>query len=111
MPLAFIVPGALDLDTFDGRTWIGVVPFRMTGIRPRWLPPVPWLSAFAELNVRTYVTVGGKPGGNEPLAITCAEAAGLAGRSDRIRSRVATASSCRNGSTPLAFSASTTAWD
>jgi hypothetical protein len=57
-----LVPAALELDTFDGHAWVGVVPFRMTGIRPRWLPPLPWFSAFAELNVRTYVNVGGKPG-------------------------------------------------
>lgn len=57
-----LVPAALELDTFEGQAWVGIVPFRMTGIRVRWLPPVPWLSAFAELNVRTYVTVGGKRG-------------------------------------------------
>lgn len=57
-----LVPAGLELDTFEGQAWVGVVPFRMTGIRARRLPPVPWLSAFAELNVRTYVTVGGKPG-------------------------------------------------
>jgi uncharacterized protein YqjF (DUF2071 family) len=34
----------------------------MTGVRPRALPPLPWLSAFPELNVRTYVTTRGKPG-------------------------------------------------
>jgi uncharacterized protein YqjF (DUF2071 family) len=55
-------PLAPALDTFDGRAWVGVVPFRMSGVRPRWLPAVPWLSAFPELNVRTYVTVGGTPG-------------------------------------------------
>ena len=57
-----LVPPSLDIDTFDGVAWIGIVPFRMTGIRPRFCPPVPRLSAFAELNVRTYVTHGGKPG-------------------------------------------------
>jgi uncharacterized protein len=56
------IPPPLTLDTFDGTAWIGVVPFRMTGVRPRALPPLPWLSAFPELNVRTYVTTGGKPG-------------------------------------------------
>lgn len=60
--LRLLVPAGLELDTFEGQAWIGVVPFRMTGIRPRGLPPLPWLSAFPELNVRTYVTVGGKPG-------------------------------------------------
>jgi len=56
------VPPALALDTFDGRAWLGVIPFRMTGVRPRGVPALPGLSAFPELNVRTYVTVGGKPG-------------------------------------------------
>jgi uncharacterized protein len=56
------VPAALDVDLFDGQAWISVVPFRMSGIRPRYLPALPWLSAFAELNVRTYVVRDGKPG-------------------------------------------------
>jgi uncharacterized protein YqjF (DUF2071 family) len=56
------VPRQLTIDTFDGSGWLGVVPFRMSGIRPRLLPAVPWLSAFPELNVRTYVTVGGISG-------------------------------------------------
>ena len=56
------VPGSLDLDLFNGQAWIGVVPFRMSGIRPRHLPALPWISAFAELNVRTYVVRDGKPG-------------------------------------------------
>src|ERR687894_454117 len=57
-----LIPSALTLDTFDGSAWLGVVPFRMSGVRPRSLPRVPWLSAFPELNVRTYVTAEGKPG-------------------------------------------------
>jgi uncharacterized protein YqjF (DUF2071 family) len=56
------VPEELEIQTFDGTPWIGVVPFRMEGIRHRLLPPIPGLSAFPELNVRTYVTLGGKPG-------------------------------------------------
>ena len=56
------VPATLDLDLFNGQAWIGVVPFRMSGIRPRYLPPLPWLSAFTELNVRTYVVRDGRPG-------------------------------------------------
>ena len=50
-----LVPGCLDLDTRDGSAWVGVVPFRMSGVRPRGLPPLPGLSRFPELNVRTYV--------------------------------------------------------
>ena len=56
------VPPQLELDTFDGQAWIGVVPFGMTRVYPRGAMPVPWLSHFLELNVRTYVTLGGKPG-------------------------------------------------
>lgn len=57
-----LVPPQLTLDTFDGACWVGVVPFRMSGIHARGLPPLPGLSRFPELNVRTYVTHGGKPG-------------------------------------------------
>ena len=59
------VPASLDIETFDGSAWLGVVPFRMSGTRPRMVPPVPGMSAFPELNVRTYVTPAGtkeKPG-------------------------------------------------
>jgi uncharacterized protein YqjF (DUF2071 family) len=57
-----IVPGELQIDTFARQAWISVVPFRMSGVRLRGTPALPWLSAFPELNVRTYVTCGGKPG-------------------------------------------------
>ena len=57
-----LIPGSLRLDTFDGDAWIGVVPFHMSGIRARFMPPIPGLWAFPELNVRTYVTHGQKPG-------------------------------------------------
>src|ERR671933_2800671 len=57
-----LIPPALKLDTFDGAAWLGITPFRMERTRPRFLPTVPWLSSFPELNVRTYVTAEGKPG-------------------------------------------------
>jgi uncharacterized protein YqjF (DUF2071 family) len=50
-----LVPAGLEIDTFDGAAWIGVVPFQMTHIHTRWTPPLPMLSAFAETNLRTYV--------------------------------------------------------
>lgn len=56
------VPDVLPLDAWDGVGWIGVVPFHMTGIRLRGLPPIPGTDRFPELNVRTYVTLNGKPG-------------------------------------------------
>jgi uncharacterized protein YqjF (DUF2071 family) len=57
-----LVPKQLVLDKFDNQAWVGVVPFHMSGIRGRGLPAIPGLSRFPELNVRTYVTYGGKPG-------------------------------------------------
>ncbi len=56
------IPARLALDTFEGQCWLGVVPFRMSGVRLRGTPAVPLLSAFPELNVRTYVVADGKPG-------------------------------------------------
>jgi uncharacterized protein YqjF (DUF2071 family) len=56
------IPRRLQLDTHEGEVWLGIVPFGMRGTRPRWLPPVPGLSSFPELNVRTYVVADDKPG-------------------------------------------------
>jgi uncharacterized protein YqjF (DUF2071 family) len=60
--LAPLIPRGLVLDTFDGQAWLGVVPFTMTGVKPRGSPDLPYFSAFHELNVRTYVTHGGTGG-------------------------------------------------
>jgi len=60
--LRAVVPRAFPLDTFEGDAWLGVVPFRMTNVGPRLAPSLPGLSIFPELNVRTYVRVGDKPG-------------------------------------------------
>ncbi|HEY7021845.1 MAG TPA: DUF2071 domain-containing protein [Ktedonobacterales bacterium] len=74
-----LIPASLELDRYEGEAWLGVVPFLMRNVRPRALPAVPWLSAFPELNVRTYVTVGGKAGvyffsldAGNPLAVAIA---------------------------------------
>lgn len=56
------IPAGLELDLHQGQAWVAVVPFRMSGVRARFLPELPGLSAFPELNVRTYVTRGGTPG-------------------------------------------------
>jgi uncharacterized protein YqjF (DUF2071 family) len=56
------LPEGLELELFEGDAWIGVTPFRVTGLRPRGLPPAPVVSSFLEVNTRTYVTAGGKPG-------------------------------------------------
>jgi uncharacterized protein YqjF (DUF2071 family) len=60
--LAPVVPPELPLDTYEGKAWIGVTPFRVRGLRLRGTAPVPVLSSFAEINVRTYVTLEGRPG-------------------------------------------------
>lgn len=57
-----VVPSPLPVDTFAGTAWIGVTPFLIRGQRLRLAPPLPLLSRFPELNVRTYVTFGGRPG-------------------------------------------------
>lgn len=56
------VPASFPIDLFEGQAWIGVVPFRMSNVAPRLVPALPFVSAFPELNVRTYVMVDGKPG-------------------------------------------------
>lgn len=60
--LRALVPPELELDEFDGSAWLGLVPFRMAGVMRRPLPDLPGVSAFPELNVRTYVARDGKPG-------------------------------------------------
>jgi uncharacterized protein YqjF (DUF2071 family) len=56
------VPHALPIDTHDGGAWLGITPFEVSGLRPRGLMPLPRLSRFPELNVRTYTTLDDKPG-------------------------------------------------
>lgn len=56
------LPAGLELDTFDGDAWLGVVPFSMTGVAPRGLPELPPSNRFLELNLRTYVRCQGRPG-------------------------------------------------
>jgi len=57
-----LVPDVLTLDTYRQRAWVSVTPFWISHLRPPGVPPLPWLSHFAEVNVRTYVTRDGKPG-------------------------------------------------
>jgi uncharacterized protein len=49
------LPEGLRVDTFGGKAYIGVVPFFMQDVHPRFFPTIPGLSDFQELNVRTYV--------------------------------------------------------
>jgi uncharacterized protein YqjF (DUF2071 family) len=75
-----LIPAGLELDLFDGRAYVGLVPFTMTGVRPVWAPAVPGLSSFHETNVRTYVHRAGRDPGvwffsldaANPVAVTLA---------------------------------------
>jgi uncharacterized protein YqjF (DUF2071 family) len=60
--IAHLVPQGLEVDQYDGTAWLGVTPFVLTGFRLRGTVPLPGLSTFPELNVRTYVTAEDKPG-------------------------------------------------
>lgn len=57
-----LIPDSVQLDLFEGRAWIGVVPFVMNDVLPRYTRTPHWLSNFLELNVRTYVVKDGMPG-------------------------------------------------
>ena len=79
--LRALVPAGFEIDRFDGQAWLGVIPFHMTNVAPRFVPSLPWVSAFPEMNVRTYVNVHGKPGvfffsldAGNPLAVGTARA-------------------------------------
>jgi uncharacterized protein YqjF (DUF2071 family) len=56
------LPRGVELETFDGAAWLGVVPFRMVDTRFRWLPRLPTAHTFPELNLRSYVRVGDRSG-------------------------------------------------
>ena len=74
------LPDGLFVDNFGGKAYLGVVPFFMRNIRPRFLPAVPSISNFMEMNLRTYVyDRAGVPGvwfysldANQPLAVAIA---------------------------------------
>lgn len=74
------LPPGLFVDTHDRRAWVAVVPLFMRDVRPRFVPAMPWVSDFLELNVRTYVYDRlGRPGlyfysldCDQPLAVEAA---------------------------------------
>jgi hypothetical protein len=60
--LRTLVSPHVEVEEHDGSAWLGITPFRVTGLRMRGMLPLPHVSSFLELNVRTYVTAAGKPG-------------------------------------------------
>jgi uncharacterized protein YqjF (DUF2071 family) len=74
-----LLPAGIRLDRFDGSAWLGLTAFRLTNLRLRGTLPLPLVSSFPELNVRTCVSVGGVPGiwflsldTSSPLAVVAA---------------------------------------
>jgi len=74
------IPAGVELDTFDGKAWLGIIAFQLSDVRLNGIRAVPWVSNFPEVNVRTYVTHGGKPGvfflsldADNPLGIALAK--------------------------------------
>lgn len=97
------LPSGLSVDAWQGRAWLGVVPFRMEGVRPRFLPAVGGVSNFLELNVRTYVRDRqGRPGVwfysldcAQPVAVWAARAGfGLPYFHARMRETIGVSISC-----------------
>jgi uncharacterized protein YqjF (DUF2071 family) len=76
--LAALLPRGLELDLYEGKAYVGLVPFTMRGIRPVGLPAVRWLSDFHETNVRTYVHVNGRDPGVWFFSLDAANPVGVA---------------------------------
>ena len=57
-----LLPEGIEVDTFDGSAWVGLIPFSMRNISFPFIPPVPYFGSFPEVNVRTYVKRNGVPG-------------------------------------------------
>lgn len=60
--LRHLIPPGLTLQQFEGTAWVSITPFLLTGLRARAMPAIPGLSHFPEINVRTYVAAGDRPG-------------------------------------------------
>ena len=81
--LQALLPPRLTLDTFEGKAYVGLVPFTLSGVRAVLTPPLPWISHFHEINVRTYVHLDGRDPGvwffsldaSSKLAVAAARAA------------------------------------
>jgi uncharacterized protein YqjF (DUF2071 family) len=57
-----LLPEGLHLDTFEGSSWVSFFSFSVKNLRPRLMPPLPYVSSFNEINLRTYVIKDGVPG-------------------------------------------------
>lgn len=60
--LRSLIPQPLEVDKFEDKAWLAIVPFDMKAVTLRNIPPLAPLSNFPEINVRTYVKYQDKPG-------------------------------------------------
>src|SRR5262245_47273643 len=79
--LQLVLPRRMQLDTYEGAGWLSIVAFCATDTAPRFVPPIPWVSRFYQINLRTYVIVEGKPAiyffsldASQPLVVRLARA-------------------------------------
>jgi uncharacterized protein YqjF (DUF2071 family) len=77
--VARLLPPGLDVDTYEGRAYVGLVPFTVTAARPPLLPPAPLVSSFHEVNVRTYVHRAGRDPGAWFFSLDAASRLAVAG--------------------------------
>jgi len=74
-----LLPPGLELDLYEGKAYVGMTPFTMTGVRPALTPPIPFVSHFHETNLRTYVHAGGRDPGVWFFSLDAGSALAVAG--------------------------------
>ena len=77
--IARVLPPGLEVDTFDGVAYVGIVPFTISLTRAAGWPRVPLAPAFHELNLRTYVHRGGREPGVWFFSLDAASRLAVAG--------------------------------
>jgi uncharacterized protein len=53
--IAALLPEGLQVDTFQGAAWLGIVPFWLDRLKVRGVPRIPVFRSLPDLNLRTYV--------------------------------------------------------
>jgi uncharacterized protein YqjF (DUF2071 family) len=80
-----LVPPRLAIDTHDGQAWVSLTPFTLVGGRLRFTPPLPLVSTFHEVNLRTYVHLDGRAPGLWFFSLDAASALAVAAARGTLR--------------------------